>query len=159
MLLRAREHQEPPEAGRSKEGFSAIGLVGSMDLEHFNFGLWPLELQGINFCGFKSPICSNLYKKHKKLIIKYEYSGKVYKKGEFFSFSFLKYIFILFFYIIFFSFLLHFLPLYQKTLYFKFAACTIFNKSIFSIEQPEIILLLALRAPVIQKRSQVNKRW
>lgn len=97
MLLRAREHQEPPEAGRSKEGFSAIGLVGSMDLEHFNFGLWPLELQGINFCGFKSPICSNLYKKHKKLIIKYEYSGKVYKKGEFFSFSFLKYIFILFF--------------------------------------------------------------
>ena len=39
ILLQAKEHQEPPEAGRGKEGFSPVGFRGSMALEYLNFGL------------------------------------------------------------------------------------------------------------------------
>ena len=53
MLPQAKEGQEPPEAGRGKEGSSLDPLEGVWPSQHFDFNLLALELKRIDFCCLK----------------------------------------------------------------------------------------------------------
>lgn len=53
MLPQAKEGQEPPEAGRGKEGSSLEPLEGAWLSQHLDFNHLALELKRIDFYRLK----------------------------------------------------------------------------------------------------------